>query len=190
MSKEIDFSGEFYYVSGSITEESEGFPMQFAVNDKVVHPIHGAGLITEIAGKSISGEQVECVVIRLMVGNAGVLLPTDVIEDTGLRSVVDPGKLAESLKILSSASEELPKDWRRRIEALRDRVHSGDPSQVASAVRDILARSSISKMNPSEKRVLTEAIGVLAGEVALVKDIEVTEARKLIEKLVAGQKSS
>jgi CarD family transcriptional regulator len=164
--------------------------MQFCVNDKVVHPIHGAGLITEIALKNISGEQVECVVIRLMVGNAGVLLPTDVIDDTGLRSVVDKKKLAESLKILSSESHELPKDWRRRIEALRDRVHSGDPSQVASAVRDILARSSISKMNPSEKRVLTEAIGVLAGEVALVKEIDVAEARKLIEKLVASQKKS
>jgi CarD family transcriptional regulator len=170
--------------------ESEGVHMQFIVNDKVVHPIHGAGLITEIAAKSISGEKVECVVIRLMVGNAGVLLPTEVIEDTGLRSVVDSKTLSESLSILSSDSKELPKDWRRRIEALRDRVHSGDPCQVASAVRDVLARSSISKMNPSEKRVLTEAIGVLAGEVALVKEIDVTEARKLIEKLVANQKKS
>jgi CarD family transcriptional regulator len=164
--------------------------MQFTVNDKVVHPIHGAGLITEIAAKNISGERVECVVIRLMVGNAGVLLPTEVIDDTGLRTVVDAKKLSESLKILSSDPEELPKDWRRRIEALRDRVHSGDPCQVASAVRDILARSSISKMNPSEKRVLTEAIGVLAGEVALVKEIAVGEARRLIEKLVAKQRKS
>lgn len=164
--------------------------MQFFVNDKVVHPIHGAGLITEIEAKNISGEPVECVVIRLMVGNAGVLLPTEVIDDTGLRSVVDKKTLSESLDILSSESEELPKDWRRRIEALRDRVHSGDPCLVASAVRDILARSSISKMNPSEKRVLTEAIGVLAGEVALVKEIDVAEARKLIEKLVATQKKS
>jgi len=163
----------------------EGVSMQVSVNDKVVHPIHGAGLVTEITDKTISGEQVECVVIRLMVGNAGVLLPTDVIDETGLRSVVDSRTLKESLSVLSDESEELPKDWRRRIETLRERVHSGDPCLVASAVRDILARSSNSKMNPSEKRVLNEAIGVLAGEVALVKEIEVPAARKLIEKLVS-----
>jgi RNA polymerase-interacting CarD/CdnL/TRCF family regulator len=37
-------------------------------------------------------------------------------------------------------------------------------------------------VNPSEKRVLSEAIGVLAGEVALVKKLDVPSARKLVER--------
>jgi RNA polymerase-interacting CarD/CdnL/TRCF family regulator len=57
---------------------------------------------------------------------------------------------------------------------------------IASAVRDVLARSSISKMNPSEKRVFTEAIGVLAGELSLVNNIEFQGARQMIETRVTG----
>lgn len=157
--------------------------MRFSPKDKVVHPIHGAGVITEIAVKSISGEPTECVVIKLMVGNAGILLPTDSVEKTDLRFVVDKKSMQEALDVLSEKAEELPKDWRRRIETLKERVHSGDPREVAKAVRDIIARSINSKMNPSEKRVLSEAVGVLAGEVALVKEIKVSSAKSMIRRV-------
>jgi CarD family transcriptional regulator len=157
--------------------------MRFTVSDMVVHPIHGAGRIRDISVKKISGECTECVVVDLMVGNAGVLLPVENLGETGLRHIVDERTLDTALDMLGEQAEELPMDWRRRIENLRERVHSGDPRQVARAVRDVIARSAHSKVNPSEKRVLLEAIGVLAGEVALVKHIEVDEARRMVERL-------
>jgi CarD family transcriptional regulator len=156
--------------------------MHFSVSDMVVHPIHGAGKISEISVKNISGESTECVVVDLMVGNAGVLLPVESLDDTGLRHIVDEDTIDKALHTLAGSAEELPGDWRRRIESLRERVHSGDPRRVAMAVRDIVARAGHSKVNPSEKRVLSEAIGVLAGEVALVKKLDVPSARKLVER--------
>lgn len=160
--------------------------MTFVVNDMVVHPIHGAGTIRQIAPTNISGESTECVIVDLVVGNAGVLLPVDNLDSTGLRHVVDNKTLEKALKVLTQDAEPLPKDWRRRIETLRNLVHSGDPGLVAQAVRDIQARSSENKMNPSEKRVLAEAIGVLAGEVALVKGIDIEEACEMINGLTAS----
>lgn len=157
--------------------------MSFDVNDMVVHPIHGAGTIRQIAHTEISGESTECVIVDLVVGNAGVLLPVENLDNTGLRHVVDDDTLDSALEVLTQDAKPLPKDWRRRIETLRNLVHSGDPGLVAQAVRDIHARSSENKMNPSEKRVLAEAIGVLAGEVALVKGIAVEDACSMINSL-------
>lgn len=168
-------------ITGVLSGVLQRGQMRFAVSDMVVHPIHGAGRISEISVTNISGECTECVVVDLMVGNAGVLLPVESLDDTGLRHIVDEGTLDTALGKLEGSPEELPSDWRRRIESLRERVHSGDPRLVATAVRDIVARSGHSKVNPSEKRVLSEAIGVLAGEVALVKRIDVDSARKLVE---------
>ncbi|MGB4082529.1 MAG: CarD family transcriptional regulator, partial [Candidatus Fermentibacter daniensis] len=54
--------------------------MSFSVSDMVVHPIHGAGRISDISVKNISGECTECVVVDLMVGNAGVLLPVESLD--------------------------------------------------------------------------------------------------------------
>jgi len=160
--------------------------MKYALSGKVVDPIHGAGVITEISNQNVSGEMCECVVIEIVVGKKRVLVPTENLENAELRPVVTKKELDEALGELSNEPDELPKDWRRRIEKLKDRVHSGEPLQVARAIRDIIARSIQNKMNPSEKRVLNEAINVLAGEVALVRDMKSSLAKDQIKKLAKG----
>ncbi len=156
--------------------------MKFTVDARVVDPIHGAGIITEISDQNISGEMHECVVIEIVVGNKRVLVPTESLDDAELRPVVSKAELDDALEELSRQPDELPKDWRRRIERLKERVHSGEPKEVAKAIRDIISRSILNKMNPSEKRVLNEAVNVFAGEVALVKDIESDSAKEIIRK--------
>lgn len=156
--------------------------MKYTINGKVVDPIHGAGVITEISKQRISGEMCECVVIEIVVGKKRVLVPVDNLDEAELRPVVTQAELEDALQELYRDPDELPKDWRRRIEKLKDRVHSGEPKQVAKAIRDIIARSVLNKMNPSEKRVLNEAISVLAGEVALVKNIRSDAAKELIKR--------
>ena len=156
--------------------------MKFAVDARVVDPIHGAGIISEISEQNISGEMHECVVIEIVVGKKRVLVPTESLDEAELRPVVSKAELDDALEELSREPDELPKDWRRRIERLKERVHSGIPKEVAKAIRDIISRSILNKMNPSEKRVLNEAVNVFAGEVALVKDIESDLAKEIIRK--------
>ncbi len=162
--------------------------MRYEVNDRVVHPFHGAGVISEISMKDISGEMVECVVISLSGGRAGILLPLNAVGESGLRKVSSEKQIKDAMKVLSQPGEKLPKDWRRRIDVLKDRVNSGDPSVIASAIRDVLGRSSFAKMNPSEKRVLNEAVTVFAGELSLVMEITLESAKKLINRKVTGKK--
>jgi len=165
----------------------QGGIVKYSVNDKVVHPYHGAGVIADISMKDISGEMVECVVISLSGGRAGILLPADSVEDSGLRRVSSGKDIDDAMRVLSEKGEPLPKDWRRRIDVLKERVNSGDPVTIATAIRDVLGRSSFSKMNPSEKRVLNEAITVFAGELSLVRGLKLDSARRLISKRVLGK---
>ncbi len=164
--------------------------MRYSVNDKVVHPYHGAGVISAITKKHISGEMVECVVITLSGGKAGILLPSNSVKESGLRKVATKRKIDSAMKVLASNGDELPKDWRRRIDVLKERLNSGDPKVIATAIRDVMARSSMTKMNPSEKRVLNEAILVFAGELSLVRDISLEKAKEQIHQKVREKKSS
>ncbi len=156
--------------------------MKYSINGKGVDPIHGAGIITEVSKQKISGEMCECVVIEIVVGKKRVLVPVENLDQAELRPVVSPEELEDALQELYREPDELPKDWRRRIEKLKDRVHSGEPKLVAKAIRDIIARSILNKMNPSEKRVLNEAISVFSGEVALVRNIRSESAKELIKR--------
>ena len=155
----------------------------FQVGKKVVDSIHGAGIITEISMQRISGQMIECVVIEIVAGRKRVIVPVENMESAELRTMATKKEIEITLRELVNLPQELPKDWRRRIEKLKEKVHSGEPMQIAKAIRDISARSEIKKINPSEKRVLNEAITLLAGEISVVRNVNCDDAKKLIKQL-------
>ena len=156
---------------------------KFQVGKRVVDPIHGAGIITEISMQRISGQMIECVVIDIVAGKKRVIVPVENMQDTELRPMATEKEIQDTLDELVSEPKELPKDWRRRIEKLKEKVHSGEPMQIAQAIRDILARAESKKMNPSEKRVLNEALTLLAGEISVVREVDCNWAKKMIKQL-------
>ncbi len=60
----------------------------FKVGDKVVYPMHGAGVIEGIEEKEILGKSQRYYILRLPTKNMKVMLPTDNVENLGLRDVV------------------------------------------------------------------------------------------------------
>jgi len=71
--------------------------MNFDLHDKVVH----------ICRKDISGDMVDCIVIRLVAGRAGILLPFNSIQESGLRRVCSNEDMDEALTVLGNTAEDL-----------------------------------------------------------------------------------
>ena len=84
----------------------------FAVGDRVVYPMHGAGLIEKIEDRQILGETRAYYIIRIKSGNMQVMVPVKGAEDIGLRYVVAPGEFDEIYKVLGSESTPMD-EWRR-----------------------------------------------------------------------------
>lgn len=61
----------------------------FDIGDKVVYPMHGAGVIESIEEKEILGEKQKYYVMRLPLGNMKVMVPMKNVKSIGLREVVD-----------------------------------------------------------------------------------------------------
>ena len=57
----------------------------FQVGDKVVHPMHGAGVIDSIVQRKVAGQLQEYYQLKLSVGNMVVMVPTDNIGEIGMR---------------------------------------------------------------------------------------------------------
>ncbi len=60
----------------------------FQIGDKVVYPMHGAGIIEGVEEKEILGETRKYYVLRLPLKNMKVLLPVDNIDQLGLRNII------------------------------------------------------------------------------------------------------
>lgn len=57
----------------------------FNIGDKVVYPMHGAGIIESIEEKEILGNKQKYYIMRMPIGNMKVMIPLESVNDIGLR---------------------------------------------------------------------------------------------------------
>ena len=61
----------------------------FNVGDKVVYPMHGAGVIEAVEEREILGEKQSYYILRIPNGDMRVMVPLESAEEVGLRGVID-----------------------------------------------------------------------------------------------------
>ena len=57
----------------------------FQIGENIDYPMHGAGIIKSIEEKEISGEKQQYYVIKMLIGNMQVMIPTGKILSSSIR---------------------------------------------------------------------------------------------------------
>ncbi len=151
----------------------------FVEGDLVVYPNHGAGCVAGIEEKTILGEVRRYYVVYLPDTELTVSIPAD--GDTDLRACADEEGVAEALAILGADTTRMPSNWNHRLKHNREKIKSGELSQVAEVVRNLSVYGAENGLSTGERNMLIKARQILASEIALVRGIEVVEAERLVE---------
>ena len=153
----------------------------FTVGDKVVYPMHGAGLVEKIEDRQILGETRAYYIIRIKGGNMQVMVPVRGAEDIGLRYVVDPKEFDEIYKVLGSESTPMDENWNRRNRDNMEKLKTGDPEQVAEVIRNLVRVDRVKKLSTGEKKLLNTARQILCSEMTMVLNVNDSAALALID---------
>lgn len=89
----------------------------FKIGDKVVYPMHGAGIIEAIEEKEVLGETRQYYILRLPVGDMKVMIPISNCKEVGLRQVIDDDGVQRVFRILREQSTSMSDNWNRRYRA-------------------------------------------------------------------------
>jgi len=151
----------------------------FIIGEKVVYPVHGAGIIEGIERQEVLGKYRSYYILRLYVGDMRVLVPVDGVERVGMRRVCTTAKLNEVRLILQGAASPWEDNWNRRYRLNMDKIKSGDICQLAEVVRNLMRRDLIKGLSTGEKKMLDNARKILMSEVALAaeEESEIIEAQ-------------
>lgn len=106
----------------------------FKVGEKVVYPVHGAGVIESIEQQEVLGETRSYYVLKLSTGGLKVLVPVDGVEHAGLRSICSCTVLEEVRQILCADPGPWEDNWNRRYRTNMDKIKSGDIKEIAEVV--------------------------------------------------------
>ena len=71
----------------------------YAVGDKVVHPMHGAGVIEGIREIEIVGKKSKYYTVRFAMGSMVTNIPIENCENIGIRDVIDKNEAKALLSI-------------------------------------------------------------------------------------------
>ncbi|NLM03530.1 MAG: CarD family transcriptional regulator [Clostridiales bacterium] len=156
----------------------------FNIGDKISYPVHGAGVIEAIEEKEILGELRRYYIMRIPLNNMKVMIPTDNVEEIGIRPVIGEEEMQEVLAILASEMTKMPQNWNRRYRANMERIKSGDIYEVAAVVRNLILRDREKTLSTGERKILNNAKQILLSEIILAADITEEEAIETIENAV------
>ncbi|MHB1404793.1 MAG: CarD family transcriptional regulator [Desulfitobacteriaceae bacterium] len=157
----------------------------FSVGDKVVYPMHGAGVIEAIEEREVLGETRKYYVMRLPVGNMKVFVPLGSVGNLGLREVISQSEVQQVLSVLNTKPTAPPLAWNRRYRANLEKIKSGDILEVAEVVRSLALRDKEKGLSTGEKKMYENACQILISELVLAQESEEEQVRTWLNKILA-----
>ena len=126
--------------------------------------------------KEFLGEKRKYLVLRVVYGDLTVLVPTDSTDQVGLRPCVSKNEVKKVLKVLTEDETSVAANWSRRFKNNLEKLHSGDPYEVAEVLRNLAIRDREKGLSAGEKRMITKARQILISELAFATEKSEDEA--------------
>ncbi len=155
----------------------------FNIGDKIVYPMHGAGVIEAIEEKEILGETHKYYILKMPIGDMKVMIPLENVEKIGLREVIKKNEIIDVLTVLKGKKSKMSSNWNKRYRANMEKIKSGDIYEVAEVVRNLMLRDKEKGLSTGERKMLQNAKQILISELILVQNIDEAEAENMINSI-------
>lgn len=151
----------------------------FQVGDKIVHPMHGAGVVDSIVTQKVNGVVRDYYILKLPVGGMLVMIPTSSSDEIGVRPVVGSVEADRLIDAMTDIEVDMTQNWNRRYRENMLRIKSGDLMEVARVVKGLMLRDGDRGLSTGERKMLHSAKQILISELVLSKNTsyEDVEAR-------------
>lgn len=156
----------------------------FNLGDKVVYPMHGAGIIESVESKEILGEVKNYFVLKMPIGEMKLMIPVDNVDNIGLRDIIDHVAVDKVYEILKQAAVINDSNWNKRYRDNMIKMKTGDIFEVAQVVRDLTYRDKEKGLSTGEKKMLVSAKQMLVSEIALSTNKDGKGIQEYLENII------
>lgn len=157
----------------------------FNIGDRVVYPMHGAGIIEAIEEKEVLGEKQRYYIMKLPIGDMRVMIPMRSVAEVGLRNVIDQESVERVLEVLRGEQSKMSTNWNRRYRANMEKIKSGDIYEVAEVVRNLTLRDQEKGLSTGERKMLENSRQILISEIVLALNTNEEEVRALVNQVLS-----
>ena len=159
----------------------------FNIGDKVVYPMHGAGIIESVEEVVLDGCCQKYYVMLIPMGNLRIKIAASKASNAGLRCVHDKDKLLECIRTAQCPCKDRGapgSNWNQRYKDNLERIRSGKMEELAVVFRSLLQREQERGLSSVEKKMLQNVRQIILSELILSQNIEHAEAENLLANVV------
>jgi len=164
-----------------------GVVEMYKIGDKIVYPMHGAGIIEAIEEREIFEEIKPYYIMQIVSEGLQILIPVDKVDDIGVRTIVTQPVIDEMIESLKLPMDEMEKNWNRRYREHLERLKTGDIFEVAKVVKNLILLDRLKGLSTGEKKMLNNARNFIVSEMVLIQDKDKQEILDLINSSVHSE---
>lgn len=153
----------------------------YQIGDKIVYPMHGAGIIRAIEEKEILGTKNSYYILEVPVGNISLMVPVKTADEIGVRNVVAPSVIEELFAFMITAEIEVNENWNKRHRENMAKLKSGDLFEIGPIYQYLRKKELERGLSSGEKKMFVSAHQILASEIMLSLNISLSEAEELLK---------
>ena len=167
-----------------------GDDAMLAIGDKVVYPMHGAGVIEAIEEHEVFGQLQDYYILTMPYGGMRVMIPMKNVENIGLREVIDEIGITKVVDILRTTSVQETASWNKRFNLNLAKIKTGSIYEVAEVVRNLMLQDNSKKLSAGERRLLETARKIMVSELVLACGKDLSSVEEWIDELMQEQENT
>jgi CarD family transcriptional regulator len=152
----------------------------FQVDQKVVYPSQGVGIIKSIEQKKFNDAKIPYYVIYIEASDMTIMVPVDKAAELGIRATVSRDEALKALELIGENFDPIPSDWKLRYQMNLDLLKKGSVRDIATIVRSLYHRSKVKELPILERKLYDSAHKLLEDEIS----ISLRKSRKEVEDLI------
>ncbi len=152
----------------------------FQIGDKVVHPMHGAGVIESITREKIGGKLTQFYVFKMPISGLTLKIPTENTAAIGVRAIRSADEIEGVIARIPQLGVDMTANWNHRYRENMDRLKSGDLNEVSAVIKALMHRDSERGLSNGERKMLHIAKQILVSEIVLAEGVEYPAAESRV----------
>lgn len=159
----------------------------FQIGDKVVHPMHGAGVIESIVEEKINGQMILFYVFKMPISGLTLKIPTANSEMIGIRNVSTVEAIEAVIEQIPHLSIDMTANWNHRYRENMERLKSGNLLEVAGVIKALMHRDNERGLSNGERKMLHSAKQILISEIVLAESVEYPAAEARVNAVMLAR---
>jgi len=164
----------------------------FQVGDKVLYPMHGAGIIEAIEEKEVLGKNKLYYILNIPGVKMKIMIPIDNVANLGIRQVVEPAILENVLMSLNEGNTDpdIYENQRYCRDLNKKKIKSGDIYKGTEIIRDLTRKGQRNKLGAEDTNMLNNARQIFVSELMQVRGFAHEQAVNLLDKVLEARVES